>query len=190
MLTGLFFGSFNPVHIGHLIIASYMVEYSYVDQVWFVVSPQNPLKDRTILINEQVRLEMVKIAIGDDKRFMASDIEFSLPKPSYTIDTLHKLHNLYPEKEFAIIMGSDGLETFNKWKNNKEIIQKCKRFIYQRPGEANQEFLKVENGTFVNAPFLDISSTFIRRAIKDGKDLSYFVPEKVWLYIHHHGLYL
>lgn len=189
MLIGLFFGSFNPIHLGHMIIASYMVEFTYVDEVWFVVSPQNPLKDKNILIDEQQRLEMVKCAIEGDKRFTACDIEFTLPKPSYSIDTLHKLYKLHPDKKFAIIMGSDGLETFNLWKNNKEITEICKRFIYPRIGEQNFEKVKVENGTFVNAPLLNISSTFIRKAIKDGKDLSYFVPEKVWLYIHRHGLY-
>ena len=189
MLIGLFFGSFNPIHVGHMIIASYMVEFSYVDEVWFVVSPQNPLKDRNMLIDEQQRLEMVKCAIGEDRRFSACDIEFSLPKPSYSIDTLHKLYELYPEKKFGIIMGSDGLDTFGMWKNNKEIIKLCKRFIYPRSGENRSGDLKVENGTVVNAPLLDISSTFIRKAIKDGKDLSYFVPENVWLYIHRHGLY-
>lgn len=189
MLVGLFFGSFNPVHTGHMIIANYMVAFSHVDEVWFVVSPHNPLKDKTILIDENHRLEMVKLAIGADKRFVACDIEFSLPKPSYTIDTLLQLEKIHPDKEFAIIMGSDGLEMFDKWKSNKEIVKMCRRFIYPRVGERDFENLKVENGTFVNAPLLDISSTFIRKAIKDGKDLSFFVPEKVWPYIHHHGLY-
>lgn len=188
-MTGLFFGSFNPPHIGHMIIASYMVEFSYVDEVWFVVSPHNPFKDRNTLVDEQHRLEMIKLAIGDDKRFSACDIEFSLPKPSYSIDTLHKLYELYPDKEFAIIMGSDGLDTFDKWKRSSEIIKISKRFVYPRTGDFSGG-IKVENGAVVNAPLLNISSTFIRKAIKDGKDLSYFVPEKVWLYIHRHGLYL
>jgi len=190
MLIGLFFGSFNPIHVGHMIIANYMVEFSYVDEVWFVISPQNPLKNKNLLIDEHHRLEMAKCAIGNDKRFSVCDIEFTLPKPSYTIETLHKLYEKHPENEFAIIMGSDGLETFDMWKNSKEIIKLCKRFVYPRIGEENNNDQKVENGAFVNAPHLNISSTFIRRAIKDGKDLSYFVPEKVWPYIHHHGLYL
>lgn len=190
MLVGLFFGSFNPVHVGHMVIASYMTEFEHVDEVWFVVSPHNPLKDKKILIDEHHRLEMVKLAIGTDKRFRASDIEFSLPQPSYTIDTLHELKKHHPQKEFAIIMGADGLELFDKWKKNEEIVKLCKRFVYPRIGERQPENSKVENGTFVNAPLLDISSTFIRKAIKDGKDLSFFVPEKVWPYIHHHGLYL
>lgn len=167
-----------------------MVEFNYVDEVWFVVSPQNPLKDKNILIDERHRLEMVNNAISEDKRFRACDIEFTLPKPSYSIDTLHKLHKLNPGTEFAIIMGADGLETFDKWKSSKEIIKLCKRFVYPRLGDSSSEEVKVENGAVVNAPLLNISSTFIRKAIKDGKDLSYFVPEKVWLYIHRHGLYL
>lgn len=190
MLIGLFFGSFNPPHIGHMIIASYMVEFSYVDEVWFVVSPHNPFKDKNTLADEQHRLEMVKLAIDGDKRFTACDIEFSLPKPSYSIDTLHKLYELHPDKEFSIIMGSDGLETFDKWKKSNEIIQISRRFVYPRAVNPDIMELKVENGAVVNAPLLNISSTFIRKAIKDGKDLSYFVPEKVWLYIHRHGLYL
>lgn len=189
MLIGLFFGSFNPVHTGHMIIASYMVEFSHVDEVWFVVSPHNPLKNKDLLIDEQHRLEMVKCAIAGDNRFSVCDTEFALPKPSYTIDTLHKLSNLHPDKEFAIIMGSDGLETFNMWKSSQEIVEKFKRFVYPRNSEKNIAVQKVENGAFVNAPLLDISSTFIRKAIKDGKDLRYFVPENVWLYIHRHGLY-
>lgn len=189
MLTGLFFGSFNPIHTGHLILASYMVEYHYVDEIWFVVSPHNPLKNKNILIEENHRLEMVKLAIEKDPRFKACDIEFSLPKPSYTIDTLKKLNTLYPEHEFAIVMGSDGLEMFDQWKSSQELIKNCKRFVYPRIGEKDFENQKVENGAVVDAPLLDISSTFIRKAIKDGKDLHYFVPENVWLYIHRHGLY-
>jgi len=190
MITGLFFGSFNPIHVGHLIIANYMVEYTPVEEVWFVVSPQNPLKDKSLLVNEKHRFEMVKCAIGDDKRFSVSDIEFSMPTPSFTIDTLAVFFNLYPEREFAIIMGADGLSMFEKWKNQEEIVKSCKRYIYPRieAGKLNEE--KVENGTIVAAPLLNISSTFIRKAIKDGKDLRYFVPENVWLYIHRHGLYL
>jgi nicotinate-nucleotide adenylyltransferase len=189
MLTGLFFGSFNPIHTGHLIIASYMVEYGFVDEMWFVISPHNPLKDPNILIDERHRLQMVNLAIGNDKRFRSCDLEFSLPKPSYTIDTLIKLKELYPENQFAIVMGADGLKTFDLWKNSDVIIKNCKRFVYPRLSEKDFANQKVENGTVVAAPLLDISSTFIRKAIKDGKDLHYFVPENVWLYIHRHGLY-
>lgn len=167
-----------------------MVEFLYVDKVWFIVSPHNPLKNKNILIDEHHRLEMVKCAIKNDERFAASDVEFYLPKPSYTIDTLNKLISLYPENSYSIIMGSDGLETFYMWKNSQEIVNLCSRLIYPRPGDDLTKLQKVENGTLINAPLLDISSTFVRKAIKDGKDLSYFVPENVWPYIHRHGLYL
>jgi nicotinate-nucleotide adenylyltransferase len=190
MFTGLFLGSFNPIHVGHLLIANYVVEYTPLEEIWFVISPHNPLKDKNTLIDEHHRLMMVKSSIQNDGRFRACDVEFSLPKPSFTIDTLRKLKSLYPERKFAIVMGSDGLETFEKWKDYKEIINISERFIYPRAIESEGSSLKVENGTFINAPFLEISSTFIRKAIKDGKDIRYFVPENVWLYIHRHGLYL
>lgn len=189
MYTGLFFGSFNPIHTGHMLIANYMAAYTPLQEIWFVVSPHNPLKDCNLLISEQQRLEMVQIAIGNDTRFKACDIEFSLPRPSYTIDTLHKLVLLYPDRKFAIIMGSDGLSSFENWKDYKEIIRMSERFVYPRSGEEKISTQKVENGTWLNAPLLELSSTFIRKAIKDGKDLRYFVPENVWPYIHRHGLY-
>lgn len=187
--AGLFFGSFNPIHTGHLVIAKYMLEFTDLAEIWFVVSPHNPLKDFSTLARAEHRMEMVKLAIENEKRFKVSDIEFSLPLPSFTISTLAALEEKYPSHAFSIIMGSDGLETFHKWKDYQTIISDYKRYVYPRPGTDWTQITKIENGALVEAPLLDISSTFIRRAIKDGKDLRYFLPEKVWLYIHHHGLY-
>jgi len=183
MKIGLFFGSFNPIHIGHLAIANYIVEFTDLDKVWFVVSPHNPLKQKNTLLADHHRLEMVRLAVEDDNRFKASDIEFKLSQPSYTIDTLAYLREKYPDTNFAVIMGSDGLSSFEKWKNFRELINNYPRYVYPRPG-TNPELLKnIENGRVVNAPLMDISSTFVRESIANKKDLRYFLPEKVWQYI-------
>ncbi len=184
MKTGLFFGSFNPIHIGHLAIANYMVEFTDLDNIWFVVSPHNPLKQKSTLLSDQHRLQMVRLAIEYDNRFKASNIEFSLPQPSYTINTLTYLKEKYPNHEFVLIMGSDGLTTFNKWKNYKELMTNYQRYIYPRPGTPVELLQNIENGMVVNAPLIEISSTFIREAIAGGKDVRYFLPEKVWQFIY------
>ncbi len=181
--TGLFFGSFNPVHIGHLAIANYMVEFTDIDQVWFVVSGQNPLKKRKSLLADYHRLALVKEAIDDDHRFKASDVELKLPKPSYTIDTITYLKEKYPEREFVIIMGSDGLTTFDKWKNYKLLEKSVCRYVYPRPGVDLQSFDNYPNCIFTNAPMIDISSSFIRESIKNKKDVRFFLHEKVYKYI-------
>jgi nicotinate-nucleotide adenylyltransferase len=183
MKTGLFFGSFNPIHIGHLAIANYMVEFTDLDKLWFVVSPQNPLKLKNTLLADHHRLQMVRLAIEYDNRFKASNIEFSLPRPSYTIHTLTYLREKYPDHEFVLIMGSDGLETFRKWKNHDELIKDYHRYIYPRPGTDPALLEDLVNGTIVDAPIMEISSTFIRSAISLGKDVRYFMPEKVWEFI-------
>ena len=183
MKVGLFFGSFNPVHIGHMVIANYMVEYSDISQLWFVVSPHNPLKKKSTLLADHHRLDMVGMAIGDDARFQASDIEFRMPKPSYTIDTLTYLSAQFPSYEFVIIMGSDGLPSFSKWKNFEQIIKQYKRLVYPRPGE-NIKKDKHPNIEVINAPLMEISSSFIRKAIKERKDVRYFLPnDKIYQYI-------
>jgi nicotinate (nicotinamide) nucleotide adenylyltransferase len=184
MKTGLFFGSFNPIHIGHLAIANYMVEFTDLDNIWFIVSPHNPLKKKSTLLSDQHRLQMVRIAIEYDNRFKASNIEFNLPQPSYTINTLTYLKEKYPKNEFVLIMGSDGLVTFNKWKNHKELMANYRRYIYPRPGTPDELLQNIENGMVVNAPLMEISSTFIRDSIAQGKDVRYFLPEKVWQFIH------
>ncbi|MDR1865514.1 MAG: nicotinate-nucleotide adenylyltransferase [Bacteroidales bacterium] len=182
MHVGLFFGSFNPVHIGHLAIANYITAYTGTDRLWFVVSPHNPFKKKQTLLSEADRLHLINIAIEAHPEYKASNIEFKMPKPSYTIDTLTCLSEKYPQHRFSLIMGSDNLAFFRKWKNSDVIIARYHRYIYPRPGTAH--LLKgVENATVVDAPLMDISSTFIRTAIAQGKDLPFFLPEKVYQYI-------
>lgn len=181
--TGLYFGSFNPVHIGHLAIAGYVTSFAGLDELWFIVSPHNPLKEKKTLLDDYQRLELVRLAVEDDERFRVSDIEFRMPQPSYTIDTLTYLKEKYPDREFQLVMGSDGLKTFRKWKNFELIEQHYKRIIYPRPGMTNEEILSHPNVSLVNAPLMEISSSFIRQAIADGKDVRHFLPEKVYTYI-------
>ncbi|MBE9518368.1 MAG: nicotinate-nucleotide adenylyltransferase [Bacteroidetes bacterium] len=183
MITGLYFGSFNPVHIGHLAIANFMVEFSELEQLWFVVSPQNPLKERKSLLKDYHRLEMVRQAVEDDDRFRASDIEFKLPTPSYTIDTLTYLEELNPGREFQLVMGADGLRTFHKWKHAELIVEKYHRLIYPRPGTDIEMASRLPNATLVDAPMMEISSSFIRQAIKEGKDVRHLVPAKAYTYM-------
>jgi len=181
--TGLFFGSFNPIHSGHLMIASYMVEYTDLDQVWFVVSPHNPLKEKSTLLADNHRLFMVNLAIENDPRFRSSNIEFKLPKPSYTIDTLTYLGEKYPAKEFVLIAGSDIFPTFHRWKNFEEILKQYRFYIYPRPETAKSKYDGYPAITFVDSPLISISSSFIRQGIKEGRNMQHFVPDKVWKYI-------
>ena len=182
MKTGLFFGSFNPVHMGHLMIANYMIEYTDLQQLWFVVSPQNPLKKKHTLLNDYERLIMLEYAIEGEKRFEACDAEFRMPKPSYTIDTLTYLKELHPSREFVLIMGSDGLLTFNKWKNHKIIQEMYVRYVYPRPGY-KPDPADHPNMVLVDAPQIEISSTFIREAIRKNHNIQYFLPPKVYRHI-------
>jgi nicotinate-nucleotide adenylyltransferase len=172
---GLYFGSFNPIHIGHLIIANYILNESELEMVWFIISPLNPFKDTENLMNEYVRLHLVKKAIEEDKRLKASDIEFSLPKPSYTIHTLTYLREKYPDYSFSIIMGSDGFQNLDKWKNAEIIAKNYPIIIYKRPGFDVHNQLNARI-TIMNAPLLEISSTHIRGLIKAGKSIKYLVP--------------
>ena len=181
--VGLFFGSFNPVHNGHMIIANFMLEFSDLEQIFFVVSPQNPFKEKASLLEDYHRLALVKEAIGDTDKYYVCDIEFKMPKPSYTIDTLTYLSEKYPEKEFSLIMGSDNLKSFHKWKNASQIIDNYKLYVYPRPGFDEAEIKGNENITIVEAPLMEISSTFIRNAIKDKKDVRFFMPERAWNYM-------
>ena len=183
MITGLYFGSFNPVHIGHLAIANFMIEFSELEQLWFVVSPHNPLKEKHSLLQGYHRLEMVRLAVGDDDRFRASDIEFKLPTPSYTIDTLAYLEEKNPGREFQLVMGSDGLRTFHRWKHSNLITRRYHRIIYPRPGYHGDASLQGENATMVKAPGMEISSSFIRKAISEGKDVRHLVPAKAYNYM-------
>jgi nicotinate-nucleotide adenylyltransferase len=183
MITGLYFGSFNPIHIGHMAIANFMIEYSDLNQLWFVVSPQNPLKVKNSLLQDYHRLEMVRLAIEEDDRFRASDIEFRLPRPSYTIDTLTYLEEKHPGMEFQLIMGADGLKTFHKWKHAELITEKYHRLIYPRPGTAIEALPELRNATLVDAPLMEISSSFIRKAIREGKDVRHLMPGRAYRYM-------
>lgn len=181
--TGLFFGSFNPVHIGHLAIANYMVEYTYLNELWFIISPHNPLKKKASLLNDYHRYQLLELGIADSPMFRISDIEFKLPQPSYTIDTLTYLSEKHPKKNFVIILGSDGLTSFKKWKNYESILSNYDLIIYPRSDNINNDFLELDNVRMVNAPKMEISSSFIRKAIRSGKDIRHFLPDKVYKYI-------
>ena len=183
MITGLYFGSFNPIHIGHLAIANYITEFSNLEQLWFVVSPHNPLKEKKSLLKDYHRLEMVRLALGDDDRFRASDIEFHLPTPSYTIDTLAYLEEKHPGNEFQLVMGADGLRTFPKWKHAELIVRKYHRLIYPRPGVNMGTISALPNATIVEAPLMEISSSFIRQAIREGKDVRHLMPAAAYHYM-------
>ncbi|WP_321347154.1 nicotinate (nicotinamide) nucleotide adenylyltransferase [uncultured Draconibacterium sp.] len=188
--VGLYFGSYNPIHIGHLAIANYMVEYTDIDQLWFVVSPQNPLKKKNNLLDDYQRLELVHRAVDGDDRFRASNIEFSLPKPSYTVDTLAYLKDQHPNYHFKILMGSDNLENFHKWKNYETIIEDYGIIVYPRPGFDPQKVQVEKNITLAkDAPLMEISSSFIRKAIQNGKDVRHFLPQKSWEYLEEMNFY-
>jgi nicotinate-nucleotide adenylyltransferase len=178
MKIGLYFGSFNPVHIGHCIIASHMVQNTDLEKVWLVVSPQNPFKESASLLNEYHRLHLVKLATENENNIKASDIEFHLPRPSYTIDTLTYLKEKHPEHKFSIILGSDGLQNFHKWKNAAVLVKNHELYVYKRFGYeiVNTLSAKIETA---DAPLLQISSTHIRDMIKLGKSVRYLVPDKV-----------
>lgn len=183
MKIGLYFGSFNPVHIGHLAIANYIREFTDLDQVWFVVSPQNPFKTKKSLLADFHRLEMVQLAVGDSNYYKASNIEFGLPKPSRTIDTLAYLYDKYPAHEFILIMGSDNLTSFDKWKNYEAILANYKIFVYPRPDVPESKFDNHPSFIKIKAPLIEISSSFIRESIKEKRNMEFFLPHKVWEYI-------
>ena len=180
---GLYFGSFNPVHNGHIAIAGYMKEFASLNQVWFVVSPHNPLKDKATLLPDRTRLHLVNLAIERFPYMRACDIEFHLSQPSYTINTLTYLKEKHPEKDFALIMGADNLLTLHKWKNFQQIVDYYKILIYPRPGISLNEEVSRYKVEVYDAPLMEISSSFIRESILAGKDTSWLMPEKVYQYI-------
>ncbi len=181
--TGLYFGSFNPIHIGHLVIANQMLANSDMDEIWFVISPHNPLKEKTSLLGDHHRLALVKIAIDDNPHFRACDIEFKLPQPSFTIHTLLNLEEAYPQRQFCLIIGSDNLSNFNKWFNYEEILNRYRLYVYPRPGFDGGEFAKHPSVKWVASPLMEISSSYIRNAIQNGKSMKYLLPDKVLTYI-------
>lgn len=189
MKTGLFFGSFNPIHVGHLIIANHICEFSDLDQVWFVISPQNPFKEKSSLANDYDRLHLVNLAIEDFQNLRASNIEFGLPQPSYTIDTLTVLKEKYPDHDFSIIMGADNLSGFKKWKNYEQILKHYSVYVYPRIGADTEEWKDHPKIGFVDAPIVEISSTFIRQSFKDGKDPHAMLPDRVWKYLDGSSMY-
>ncbi|MBA9078827.1 MULTISPECIES: nicotinate (nicotinamide) nucleotide adenylyltransferase [Rufibacter] len=191
MRVGLLFGSFNPIHVGHLILANYMATNTTLDTVWLVVSPQNPFKPSNTLLHEFDRLHMVRLAIADNPDLGVTDIEFRMPKPSYTIDTLIYLKEKYPTYQFALIMGEDNLATLHKWKNYEQLLEEAEVLVYPRPGSAKvpEQFQNHPKIQVVPAPLLDISATFIRKCLKEGKSTRYLLPEPVLEYVEAKKLY-
>ncbi|MFY0600286.1 MAG: nicotinate-nucleotide adenylyltransferase [Cyclobacteriaceae bacterium] len=177
MKIGLFFGSFNPIHMGHMIIANIAYENTDIDEVWFVVSPQNPLKKNKNLLHEFDRYDLVQAAISEDYHFRVSDVEFNLPKPSYTIDTLTVLADKYPQNEFSLIIGADNLGILPKWKNHEKILEHFRLIVYPRPHAKPSDLLNHPNVTLIEAPEMEISATLIRKLIQDGKSIRYLVPD-------------
>ena len=188
MKIGLFFGSFNPIHVGHKIIASYIAEFSDLEKVLFVVSPQNPLKQKKTLLDQNHRLQIIKAEVEDNPKLDVSDVEFSMPQPSYTIDTLVRLKEDNPEYEYALIMGADNLQNFHKWKNFQQILEDYSIYVYPRHGyevEGSHSNIHLIEGV----PQMEISASFIRNSIQQDKDVSYLMPEKAWKYIDEMNFY-
>lgn len=179
MKIGLFFGSFNPIHIGHMVIANVMAEHTDLSKVWLVVSPHNPFKSEKSLLHEFDRYDMVKAAIADNYKLEVSDVEFHLPRPSYTIDTLTYLTEKHPGKEFKVIIGEDNLESFTKWKNYEQILNLYGLYVYPRPNVTNSDLKRHDRIRMVDAPLLDISATYIRNCVRNNKSIRYLVPEPV-----------
>ncbi|MBQ3658261.1 MAG: nicotinate-nucleotide adenylyltransferase [Bacteroidales bacterium] len=189
MKTGLYFGSFNPVHNGHLMLANFLTEYSALDCLWFVVSPQNPFKQKESLLPDYHRLELLKRAIEGYKKFWACDVEFRMPKPSYTIDTLTYLKEKYPDREFYLIMGTDNLERLDRWKNYEQILQYHNVLVFPRNGSSGGQLVNHPKVTLVETPIIEISSTFIRQSVHNGKDVRFFMPEKAFEYLDEMNFY-
>lgn len=181
--TGIFSGSFNPIHIGHLALANYLCEYEGLEEIWFMVSPQNPLKAQTELWSDELRLKLVELSISGYPHFQASDFEFHLPRPSYSVHTLEKLREVYPEREFYFIIGADNWLRIDRWYQSERIIKENQIIIYPRPGFPVKEEELPETVRLVHSPVFEISSTFIREALDERKDVRYFVHHRVWEYI-------
>lgn len=201
MKIGLYFGTFNPIHIGHLIIANHLAEYSGLEQIWMVVTPHNPLKNKETLLDDHQRLQLVYLATEDYPKIKPSDIEFKLPQPNYTVTTLAHLQEKYPQHTFSLIMGEDNLKSLHKWKNHEIILENHEIYVYPRISSEGDTSLKVEQAKqnlefknhskihFIDAPIVEISSTFIRENIKKKKNVEPLLSSKVWEYIDHNNLY-
>lgn len=191
MKIGLYFGTFNPIHVGHLIIANHMAEFTGLDQVWMVVTPHNPFKKKDTLLGDNIRLELVFLATENYPKIKPSDIEFRLQQPNYTVHTLAHLQDKFPQHEFALIMGEDNLKSLHKWKNHEVILENHEIYVYPRIGLEEENPLLVNHPKvhLIDAPVVEISSTFIRDSIKNKKNIRPLLPEKVWEYIDHNNLY-
>ncbi|GAO30757.1 nicotinate (nicotinamide) nucleotide adenylyltransferase [Geofilum rubicundum] len=187
--VGLLFGSFNPVHIGHLALANYILEYEKPEEIWFVVTPLNPFKTSRDLLDEKVRLDILTRAIQLEPRFKASDFEFALPRPSYTIDTLDQLSSQHPDHHFSVIMGADNLLAIDKWKEAQRLLESHPLLVYPRPGFDLDQAQKHANIQIIQAPVFDLSSTMIREALQAGKNIRYLLPHGVYDYIRDNKLY-
>lgn len=191
MKIGLYFGTFNPIHIGHLIIANHMAEHSNLDQIWMVVTPHNPHKQKNTLLDDYHRLEMVHLATADYPKIKPSDIEFKLPQPNFTVNTLAHLQDKYPKYNFSLIMGEDNLNSLQKWKNYNVILQNHDIYVYPRAksGNIDSQFVNHPKIHKVDAPIIELSSTFIRESIKNKKNVAPMLPEKVWKYVEYNLFY-
>jgi len=189
--VGLFFGTFNPIHAGHLIIANHLAEYGDLDQVWFVVTPHSPFKAKDSLLADHQRLEMVYLATEDYDKLKLSDVEFKLPQPNYSINTLQHLKAKYPDKTFCLIMGEDNLKEFDRWKDYESILQDYGLYVYPRisKGEIASKFKNHKHIKYVDAPIVELSSTAIRNSIKDGKLVRPMLPEPAWVYLDEMNFY-
>lgn len=188
--TGIFSGSFNPLHIGHLVLANYICEFTSLEEVWFVVTPHNPLKEADELLADELRLEMVRLALEDYDRIGVSDVEFHMPRPSYTIDTLNRLSGEHPDRNFTLIIGGDNWTQFGQWKEYQQLMKRYQILVYPRMGEEVVIPPQLcDTIQLVNAPLVEISSTFIRDSIREGRDMRAFLPAKVYDFILKKGLY-
>ena len=187
--VGIYSGSFNPIHHAHVMLANYLVEFSDLDEFWFVVSPQNPLKGKDELLDDDERLEMLRLAIGDDPRFKVSDIEMHLPTPSYTINTLRTLSEQHPDCQFVFVCGMDSLQNLSQWREYEKILEDYRLIVFPRKGYDGGALASHPSVTIVETPLIEISSTFIRRCVKEGRDVRHFMPEKAFRYMTARGFY-
>lgn len=189
MKVGLYFGTFNPIHVGHLIIANHVVEHTNLDEVWFVISPHSPFKKKNNLLNDYHRLDIVQRATDKYEKLGVSDIEFHLSQPSFTTKTLAALEEKFEAHTFSIIMGEDNLSSLHKWKNSEHIVENYKIFVYPRPNSKEGKYSTHKNVTIIDAPLMQIAATDIRKSIKDGKNVKPLLPDGIWEYIDHQNFY-